>query len=368
MTGRTSGLERDLNLVRRRWWVFIPFFVLGIIVAVGLGSLSGPSNSVVTMQLETIVHEAFQGGDRGFRIVEADQMVGSTEFRDKVVAAIGDPNFDYGRFTHSLAAQSVGDGVSSGTLTVSIKDDDKAKADKYLQTWVSVFTKEYSDQDGLFRGLFLQQTKAVLDDAQTQYQASLKQVKDAVAAKHLDLPIDQLVLSSRAGGIVEQLNTSEAALQQQLAEVQGAEKSLSGASPEVAAAVVSSILQTPVTGASAQAALTAKEQSLLAAIDSIRKSRTSISDTGLDPDILKMVTVVRGYDSLKQEAQNRYADAVAAGASAKSTVSAGYSSSGGLSASTTGRAAVVVAITLVFGLIAIYGIEWLSQIRRNTQE
>lgn len=368
MTGRTSGLERDLNLVRRRWWLFIPFLILGIIVAVGLGSLSGPSNAVATMQLETVVHEAYQGGDRGFRIFEADQMVASPEFRDKVVQAIGDPNFDYGRFTHALAAQTVGDGVSAGTLTVSIKDDDLATANKYLQTWVSVFTHEYTAPDGLFRTIFLAQTTAVLDSAQTQYQTSLTQLKSAAKTKNLNLPLDQLVLSNRAGGIVEQFNTSDADLQQQLAEVQGGQKAVAGASPDVAGAVASSILKTSVSGSAAEAALNAKEKSLQSAIASIQQSRASISDAGLDPDILKMVNVVRGYDSLRQEAQNRYVDAVAAGASAKSTVSTGYSSSGGLSASTTGRVAVVLAITLVFGLIAIYGIEWLSQIRRNTQE
>ncbi|MEO9254425.1 MAG: hypothetical protein ABI305_02720 [Tepidiformaceae bacterium] len=368
MTGRTSGLERDLNLVKRRWWLFIPFLILGIIVAVGLGSLSGPSNVVATMQLETVVHEAYQGGDRGFRIFEADQMVATPEFRDKVVKAIGDPNFDYGRFTHALAAQTVGDGVSAGTLTVSIKDNDKAAADKYLQAWVSVFDHEYTAPDGLFRTLFLGQTTAVLDSAQTQYQAALTQLKAAAKAKNLNLPLDQLVLSDRSGGIVQQFNTSDADLQQQLAEVQGGEKAIAGASPDVAGAVASSILKTTVAGSAAQAALAAREQSLQSAITSIQQSRAAISDTGLDPDILRMVNVVRGYDSLRQEAQNRYVDAVAAGASAKSTVTTGYSSSGGLSASMTGRVAVVLAITLVFGLIAIYGIEWLTQIRRNTQD
>jgi hypothetical protein len=320
------------------------------------------------MQLETVVHEAFQGGDRGFRIFEADQMVASPEFRDKVVAAIGDPNFDYGRFSHSLAAQTVGDGVSAGPLTVSIKDNDKATADRYLNTWVSVFTHEYTAPDGLFRTIFLAQTTAVLDSAQSGYQASLTQLEAAAKAKGLSLPLDQLVLSNRTGGIVEQFNTSDADLQQQLAEVQGAEKAIAGVSPDAAGAVASSVLKTTVTGAAAQAALTAREQSLQSAIVSVQQTRASISDTGLDPDILKMVNVVRGYDSLRQEAQNRFVDAVAAGASAKSTVSTGYSSSGGLSASMTGRAAVVIAITLVCGLVAIYGIEWLSQIRRNTQD
>src|SRR3990172_477600 len=118
MSGRTSGLERDLNLVRRRAWLFIPFLLLGLLLSFALGSLAGEANAVATMQLETVIHDLFTGGDRGLRIFEAQSMTGDAEFKSKVREAIGDPNFDYARYSVALQPISVADGVSRGTLTV----------------------------------------------------------------------------------------------------------------------------------------------------------------------------------------------------------------------------------------------------------
>jgi hypothetical protein len=45
-----------------------------------------------------------------------------------------------------------------------------------------------------------------------------------------------------------------------------------------------------------------------------------------------------------------------------------YTFSGGLAGSLLGRIAVVIAVTLVFGLIAIYAWEWLSQVRAGVED
>ncbi len=54
--------------------------------------------------------------------------------------------------------------------------------------------------------------------------------------------------------------------------------------------------------------------------------------------------------------------------SAESTVETSYSFSGGAAGTLVGRVAVVLAVTIVFGLIAIYTLEWLSQVSRGASD
>lgn len=370
MTGYTSGLERDLRLVRRRAWLFIPFFFVGILVAVAFGSLAGKSNAVATIQLETVVQQVFAGGDRGFRIFEADSMTKSQPFKDKVIAATGDPTFDYARYSIKLASIAVGDGVASGTLTVSVRDDNKATADRLLITFVDVFTREYTAPDGLFRTRFLASRADVAAEAEKQYQAGYAKLRALAQAKNITAPLDQITLHRRDAGIVEQLNRTEADFQAQLAEVQGASKAVagSGVNAEVAAAIASSVLKSPVASVNAPGALAAKEQALQAAIAAVRQQRAALSDGSFDPEFLAELDRVRGLDQLKEDAYGRLVDAQAAVTTAESSAETTYSASGGLAGSISGRAAVVLAVTIVFGLIAIYTLEWLSQIRRGAQD
>jgi hypothetical protein len=370
MTGHTSGLERDLRLVRRRAWLFIPFFFLGLLVAFAFGSLAGKSNSVATIQLETVVHQVFAGGDRGFRIFEAEAMTKSQPFKDKVIAATGDPKFDYARYTISLAAIAVGDGVASGTLTVSVRDDDKATADRLRKAFVDVFTHEYTAQDGLFRTGFVASRAEVAAAAEQQYQAAYTNLKTLAQAKSITAPLDQIALHRRDGGLAEQLSRTEADLQAQLAEVQGAIKAVSGSgvNAEVAAAIASSVLKTPVASVNAPGVLAAKEQALVGAITALRQQRASFADGAFDAEFLSALDRVRGLDQLKEDAHGRLVDTQAAVVSAESSAEPTYSASGGLAGSTGGKGAVVIAVTIVFGLIAIYTLEWLSQIRRGAQD
>lgn len=366
MTPRANGLERDLNLVRRRWWLFIPFLILGVIAAIAFGSVAGQSNSVASLSLNTVVFNSLPGGDRGFRIFEAQQMTKSPEFAAKVVAATGESNFDYARYSISLTPISVGDGVADGTLTVSIKDDSKAKADKYRQVFVDTFTREYREPDGLFRTRFIAQVQQVAADANQRYDELYKQLTQAAQAKYPTAPIDQLVQAQQPPPLLAELGKQQAQLEGQLAQVKAAE-TVAASNPEAGRALASSALQTPVTGDPVNA-LRGAETGLTSAIADLQKQIAGISDGSYDTDFRALLAGIRSQDQVRREAYNRVADAAAAGASAKSEIASSYSSSGGLAASTMGRSAVIVSFTLVFGLIAIYGIEWLSQIRANQQD
>ncbi len=369
MTARTSGLERDISLIRRRWWLFIPFLVLGVLVTLAFGSFAGTSNAVASIQLETVVYNVIPGGDRGFRIFEADSMTRDEEFKKRVREAIGDPNFDYSRYTISLNSVAVADGVSQGTLTVSIHDEDLAIAERLRKAWVDTFVREYEAQDGLFRERFIQKKQDVLTVSQKLYADELAKLQALVAGKNL--PIDVLTMYAqyaRGSGLIDELSREEAQLVGRQAQVQGAIDSLNGANAATAAAVASAVLGKPVPAGEGLNALTATNTSLKAAITALRTQRSGYTDSGMPAEVSAQVTLVRSLDNQKQQASDAVEGARAAAASAASTADTTYSTSGGLAGSMVGRVAIVIAITVVFGLIAIYGVEWLSQIRANTAD
>ena len=76
-----------------------------------------------------------------------------------------------------------------------------------------------------------------------------------------------------------------------------------------------------------------------------------------------LVTNVRSTNAVRSDAYVRLNNARVAVTSSQSTAEVSYSSSGGVAGSLVGRIAIVIAVTLVFGLIAIYLLEWLSQVR-----
>jgi len=346
--------------------MFIPFFVFGVLVALAFGSFTGKSNAVATLQLSTIVHDFVAGGDRGFRVFEAEAMTRDDQFKQEVRDAIGDKNFDYSRFTISLTAVSVGDGISDGALTVSIKDDKLAQAQKYRQAFVDVFTREYKNPDGLFRSRFIQKKQDEATIAEKLYQESYAKLKQMPGAKNV--PLDQLATWDRAGGLVDELGKQEAQVMAQQAQVQATIDSLGAASPAAAAAVASSVLHQPVAPADAAAALNAANTALKASVAAIRQQRQAFSDGGLDPDFLRQLDEVRGLDNTRHQAIGNAQNVRAVAGSAESTIETTLSQSGGLAGSTRGRVAVVLAVTVIFGLIAIYTVEWLSQIRSNAAD
>ena len=322
--------------------MFIPFFFFGILVSVAFGSFAGKANAVASMQLETVIHELFSGGDRGFRIFEADAMTGDPLFKKKVIEATGDPNFDYSRISIALSPISVADGVSRGILTVSIEDEDKLLAEKYRQAFVDVFTREYMEQDGLFRTRFVAKKQQVAAEFEKQYQAGYARLKPLADAR--GLPIDELTRpnSISRSGLTDELNQQEAELQRQLAEAKGL------AAPD--------------------ATQQQRRAQLEAAIKSIQAYRLSLSPGTWDPEFRGLVDDVRALADLRYESYIRLNNARGAAVSAQSDIETSYSFSGGLSGSLFGRVAIVIAVTLIFGLAAIYLLEWLSQIRSHSQD
>ena len=366
MTPRSSGLQRDLRLLRRRAWLFIPFFVLGVVVAIEFGSFTGKSNAVATMQLSTVVHDFVSGGDRGFRVFEAEAMAHDAQFKQEVRDATGDKNFDYARFTISLTAVSAGDGVTDGTLTISVKDDNLGLAENYRKAFVDVFTREYSDPDGLFRRRFVQKKQDEADLAEKYYQESYTKLKAMPFAK--TVPLDQLASWDRTGGLMDELAKQEAAVMAQQLQVQAAIDSTGTSSPAAVAAAASAVLHTTVASADAATSLTTANAAFKASVIAIRQQRLSLSDGNLDPDFLRQLDEVRGLDNTRHEAVGRLQNVRAVVGSAESTVETSLSQSGGLAGSNKGRVAIVLAVTIIFGLIAIYTVEWLSQVSKGSAD
>jgi hypothetical protein len=103
----------------------------------------------------------------------------------------------------------------------------------------------------------------------------------------------------------------------------------------------------------------------MSAITAYSQKSTTIAEAQLEPESLRLLDVARGLRAVKDESYIRLANAVVAALSAESHMDASYSSSGGLSGSLVGRVAVALVVTIVFGLIAIYTLEWLSQARSS---
>ena len=337
MPPRTSGLQRDLNLLKRRWWVFIPFLLIGVVIALSFDSFAGKANAVATMQLETVVQQLASGGDRGLRVFEAQSMASDPRFKQEVIDKIGDPNFEYGRFAISLAPISVADGVSRGVLTVSVEDDDKATAERYRAAFVEIFTKEYQALDGLYRQRFITAQQRTADTFEKQFADAYAELLPKLEG--LNLPVDEMIRPRNTTSVIllDALNQQEAEMIRKAAEQEAG-------------------------GDAAGAAVTKR------AITLLRQQRDAIGDGGFSIEVQSGIDHLRTLNEQKHESYRNLNNAVVAVTSAQSDVDTSYTFSGGLSGSNKGRIAIVFAVTIIFGLIAIYTIEWLSQIRSNSQE
>ena len=354
MPGETSGLARDIRLVRRRAWLFVPAFIVGVLLAFGINRVIGQANAVAVLKLDTVLQELVIGGDRGLRIFEAQSMTTDDAFKEKVLQAIGDPDFDYARFNISLFPISVADGVSRGNLTVSIKDSSKAEAERLRQAWVDVFVTEFVAQDGLFRQRFIDSKREVLEIAEAEFAAAYAALLPR--ARELGLPLDELLRGSNS--LREEYNRTEADLRARLAMVRGA---LDSPAP-ITGSLVGVITGTPVPDAEAVATLRNYQSALAKAVAAIEARREQVSDGGYPVDFQTAVDSLRALTELKFQAASRLDQARVAVTTARSTVEVDYSFSGGVAGTLIGRVAVVIAVTLVLGLIAIYTLEWLSQV------
>jgi hypothetical protein len=337
MPPQPTGLRRDLNLVRRRAWLFIPFFLFGIVVAYVFGSVAGDANAVATLTLDTVIQNVTPSGDRGFRIFEAESMTADPDFQQKVIERIGEDDFDYGRFSISLSPIAVADGVSRGTLTVSISDADKDKAEHYRDAFVAVFAEEYSNPEGLFRTRFIDNKQEVVDAAEANFQETYAVA--APLAEAADIPLVELIRPRFEDNfsLLDALAEQEGIMSGQLA-----------------------LARADGNGAEAQR--------LTVAIEDIRYQRDALNEANMEPELRTAIGDLRGANSARLDAYKALADARTAAASAQSDMETSYTFSGGLAGSLLGRVAVVIAITLVFGLIAIYSWEWLSQVRAGVED
>jgi hypothetical protein len=359
MGGVASGLQRDLKLIRRRSWLFLPFFVVGILAALAFGRVAGDANATATLQLETVIHDLVFGGDRGLRIFEAQAMTLEPAFKEKVVRAGGAS--DHSRYVTSLAPISVADGVSKGILGVSIKDPDKATAEALRTAWVNTFLHEYTAADGLFRTRFVDLKANVARLAEQRYDEALK----ALQAKWDNtLPLDEALRGSGAvDSLTASLNREEARLLADAAEIRAAL-----ANAPVSPVLASALLGSPVPDGATDATLRARLAGLEAAARDVAGRRLKLNDSTMTLEVRDLLDQVRSAQILRQEAHLRLNNARVAVTSAQSNVEVSYSASGGVGGSLIGRIAIVVAVTLVFGLIAIYVWEWLSQVRAGSGE
>ncbi len=341
MAPQPNGLRRDLNLIRRRAWLFIPFLLLGILVAYVFGSVAGDANAVATLTLDTVVQNVTPGGDRGFRIFEVEAMTADEEFKRNVVAAVeertGETDFDYGRYSVSLNPIAVADGVSRGTLTISISDPSKEKAEHYRGAFVDVFQEEYLLPNGLFRRRFIDKKEEVAKTAEANFQEKYEEVKPLADAA--GVPLDELIRPESATNV---------SLLDALAEAEGA--------------IMSQLALARADGNAVET------ERLEAALADLRAQRESVSGNDLPPDLRALIGDLRGANATRTSAYQALNDARTAAASAQSDMETSFTFSGGLAGSLLGRIAIVIAVTLVFGLIAIYSWEWLSQVRSGMDE
>jgi hypothetical protein len=359
MPPAATGLQRDIRLIRRRAWLFIPFLLVGILAALFIGRVAGDANAVASMQLETVFNASTLGGDRGLRIFEAQSMTSTEEFHELVRAQAGDPDLDMARFSVSLNPISIADGVARGILTVSIQDSDKATAEELRAAWLSVFIEAFTSPEGLFRTRYLESKTNVAEIAEQQYAevvAQLQQIPELAS-----LPIDELVRPiGLTDSLIGQLNIEDANLRSDLALVEAA---IAAGGSDIQAA---SILQTEIPPGAGLAALEDRANILRAAINEVESRRVAVSDTSFTPEVLALIDGGRAAWQNRNDAQIALNNARAAVVASQSTAEVTLTSSGGIAGTLIGRVAVAIAVTLVFGLIAIYLLEWLSQVRRGT--
>lgn len=362
-TATASGLERDLSLIRRRGWVFAPFLLVGIALAVVAGTLGGDSTASASLELETLVYGVPAGADRGLRVFEAQAMTRDRAFQDMVRQEAGEPGLDFGRYSISLIAPAVSEGLSQGTLNVSISDSDQDVAARLRDAFVEVFTREFLEEDGLFRQRHVERQRGVAETIEREFNVRHDELRALAEQSGVD-NYEQLIAVGGENSPVDELNMQIADLSRELAEVEGALAVVSGGVPEgVAAAIASSTLGQPVSGSDAAGALTAWRDALVEAMGRLQERHLAISGAGLDADLRQALDEVRALARLRETAYERVADANVAAASAQTSVETSTSLAGPRELSLPALVAVAVASAIVLGLIAIFALEWFSGLR-----
>lgn len=364
MTGRTSGLERDVEIVRRRAWLFLPFLVLGILVALVLSQRgSGVTSGRATIQLQTSIHTLAPGGDQGFKVYDAQAMTRLPQFREEVIDKIGDKNFDYARFAIILNPNVAPEGASSGNLVATISAGTRADVEKYIQAFIDVFNKEFTSTDGLFRTQFIEQQTDVATAADKQYADATTKLQQMAQQAGISVPVSQLGNANQTGGYASQLAQNQADLATQEAETQAALDSITGVDAGTAGAIASAVLGQPVSGADAVAALQARVTSLQSALKAIDAQAAAASGLSLPADIRAQADEVRALGDARTIAATDVANARSSLASGFTSADPSTVITGGSNTSVLALLAIVIGVTVVFGLVAIYLLEWFFQVR-----
>ena len=242
---------------------------------------TGEATAVASLTLDTTVHDLVVGGDRGLRIFEAQEMTSDTAFRDEVRAAIGDPDFDFGRFAISLSPISVADGISRGILTVSDYRPRESRGERYRQAFVDVFITEYTAPDGLCRPA--SSTGAVRSPRTTPSSSKRSTLSSRPGRDPLGINIDLPLVDVRGQTSPSTLDyEQQAQLRRELAEVEGAIGAIAGISDGAAAAVAGSVLGQPVAAGDAASALAARKSALEAAIEAFAVDTVAFAESKLD--------------------------------------------------------------------------------------
>ena len=345
--------------------MFIPFFILGVLMAFGLSAVAGQTNAVAELDLDTIIYDATFGGDRGLRVFEAQSMTDDPEFIALVLAEIDDTDFEYEDFDIELRPVSLASGVSRGTLVVSVKADKKSDAERYREAFVTVFAKEFLEQDGLWRTRFVQAQERVSADAEGRFLEGYAELN--AAGQERGIAVNELFRAGQNTSPLDSLNVLEAETRREISVAGGALAAIEegGLSDEAAASVASGVVEETVAPGDAEAVLNAWLSAHELALEDILARRLALSDGSFDAEFLELLDSVRALDEVREQSYLRLENARVAAASSASTMQVDRTFSGGLGGSIVGQLAVVIAVTLVFGLIAIYAWEWLSQLRSN---
>lgn len=361
MFASASGLARDVSLIRRRAWLFIPFLVVGVVLAFLLGTARGDLTAAASLALETVVHGLPNGSDRGIRAFDAETMIRDEAFQREVRAAAEEPDLDYGRYRISASGGSAAENLSRVTLTVSITDSEASEAERLRDAFVEAFLSEYEEQDGLFRRRYISRVEQVAESAGQEFRARYEELRTLAEEREIE-DFGRLGATQRED-LIRDLNREAATLSRELAEVEGALSAAANAGPEAAAAIAASIIGQPVAPADAVAALEGKRAALIEARRLLDEQQLALGD----PELVSALDQVQAWRTAQEEAFDRLANAQIAVRTADTNVTVSKSLSGGLGSSPVERVAVALAVTLVFGLIAIYLLEWLAQVRSGIQ-
>jgi hypothetical protein len=237
--------------------------------------------------------------DAGFSVERAEAMTADPEFRQRVLEAIGDESFDYGRFDVRMEEFAAVGGSEWGTLQVGIRDGDAGDAERYRDAFTGAFTEHWKNPDGLFR----RQPVANRERAAALAESSFAEAYAALLPKtdQLGLPLAELLRAGAGTGttLADELNKEEIRLRAELALIDATLALPALANSSFQASI---ILDVGVPEGAGELALRQRREIIVGAINLAVGRRNALSDGGLPPEILGELDNLRGLAEVKREA------------------------------------------------------------------